>query len=141
MAILKGQGEYDKTALKTLSIGAITSIEGTIIFSKMDPYEKQDLINKVYNDSLNRLYLVMPVKYFETFEEESQIVKLSPATFNTLTAYLNYEQQRRDTISYNLLIKVKKIARDFSNAQDYANHWQLLELIKVTTLNKAPYPL
>ena len=83
----------------------------------------------------------MPVKYFETFEEESQIVKLSPATFNTLTAYLNYEQQRRDTISYNLLIKVKKIARDFSNAQDYANHWQLLELIKVTTLNKAPYPL
>ena len=47
MAILKGQGEYDKTALKTLSIGAITSIEGTIIFSKMDPYEKQDSINKV----------------------------------------------------------------------------------------------
>lgn len=107
----------------------------------MDPYEKQDSMNEVYNDSLNRIYLVIPIKHFEAFEEESQIVKVSPVIFNSLMGYLNYEQQRRDNISYELQMKVKKIAQEFPNGQDYSNHWQLLELINVSKINKAPYPL
>jgi hypothetical protein len=137
ISIKKKDREYDKAALHTLPVGDTATMEGRISFSKTDPYDRQDSLNRTegFYDSLNRIYLVRSVKYDNITREEFTIIKLSAAKYTSLKEYLNYGQQMRENISYHLKIKVKKIEEDFPG------RWLLFEIIKIAKLNKPPDPL
>lgn len=139
--MLKEEKEFDKLSLRSFPVGDTTTIKGIILFNRVDPYEKQDSLNKIYNERLNRIYIVMLVNYSGELQENTQMVELSPGVFSSVKGYLDYEQQNRDKISYSLRLKVRKIAQDLRSPDAWANHWELIEIINIKKLNKPPFPL
>ena len=60
----------------------------------------------------------------------TEVIEMSSAQFSGLLNDLNYEQQKKDNISFSIKVKAKKTATDI--------RWQLIDTIGITKLHEPP---
>jgi hypothetical protein len=122
--------EFDKASFKDLNPGDTATITGIIYFSQTDPYDKQDSVNKLWQMKDNRVYVAMTINDFGIAREVTEVIEMSSVQFNGLANYLNYEQQKKDNISFSIKVKARKV--------DTENRWRLIDTIETTKLHEPP---
>ena len=106
-------------------------IEGRIYFVEADLYNKQDSINRVWQEKYNRLYLLMPVNCIGMTMDQAEVIEMPREKFVALLKYMDYEQQKKDSISFRIRLRVTKL--------DEGNRWTLIDTLKITKLFQPPY--
>lgn len=139
--INKMDRESAKAHFFDLKNGDTAIMKGTIAFSCYDDsYRRQDSMYKIKEQldfgalSYGFAFVLMrPIKDHGAIIEDAESIYISPAQFDQFRKYLDYQQQKKDTILYEMEIKVRR-----TETINKSYRWLLVDTIQISALKKMP---
>lgn len=133
--------ESKKAGFFNLKDGDTATMNGTIAFNCWDDsYKRQDSLYNIkeHLDTGTLSYgfnfiLLRSIKEYGKTTNIAESIYISPVQFDLLRKYLDYQQLKKDTILYNMEIKVRR-----SGDRSHGFRWILLDTIQTSAVKKMP---
>ncbi len=132
------QNEIDKKLFLDLNNGDVVIMNGQLGFNCNDSYQKQDSLLNIDSNSdssqyRNYIYLVIAYRENNVEFKHRKTINMLASEFISFKNYFDYKKQLKDSIAYELSLKVQSFHDENNN-----NLWRLINIIKIDSVKSIP---